>query len=115
AGEIRVGRDVRQLARAAGADDRPLREVRAAQTEPAELHHALRLSRASKNSLRGTDPFDLGDPVGFPGLAAIGRESLFETCGGRRDVGPDEAHDDRFPFKLFLVVELAATVVEAAS
>src|SRR5262249_23202363 len=53
------------------------------------------------------------DPVHFPRLAAISRESLLEVTRGRSDVRDHEAHQDRFAIEGFLVDELAPAVLEA--
>ena len=52
------------------------------------------------------------DPVHFPGLAAIIRESLFKAARSRRDVRDDKAHKDGPAVERFLVEKLAASILE---
>src|SRR5258706_13858912 len=59
-------------------------------------------------------PGEFGDPVSFPGLAAVVGERLLEPEGPGGDIREDEAHEDGSVVQGFLVVELAAAVLEAA-
>src|SRR5579864_4266294 len=54
------------------------------------------------------------DPVGLPGLAAVGGKRLFQPERGRCDVGKNETYEDGSALKSFLIVEFAATVNEPA-
>lgn len=54
------------------------------------------------------------NPVGLPVAATVVRIGLFEACRVGRDVGNDKADEDGFAVEVFLAVELAAAVAEAA-
>src|SRR5258708_30770761 len=54
------------------------------------------------------------DPVDFPCLASIGRVGLFEMGRIRRDVRPDKSNIDGSALPEFLIVELAAAILEFA-
>src|SRR5258708_20188109 len=55
------------------------------------------------------------DPVHLPGLAAILRERLFKAEGLRGDVRKNKSHLDGSAVERFLVVELAAPILEPAA
>src|SRR5205823_14530684 len=56
----------------------------------------------------------LHDPVGLPGLAAVGRERLFPTAGIRGVDVPDEAVENVPAFEHFLRIEFSARAIELA-
>ena len=58
----------------------------------------------------------VGDPVYFPGFAAVVGEGLFEVGGGRGDVRPNKATEDGFAIGAgwFGVEKLAAAIFEFA-
>jgi len=56
----------------------------------------------------------IGNPVHFPGLAAVLGEGLLEVCGVLRDAGPDVANQDRSAVESVLAVKLADTILEFA-
>src|SRR5437016_6651984 len=53
-------------------------------------------------------------PVGFPSLAAVGRECLFPTARIQGVNAPDEAAEDVSAFEYFLRIEFPALAVELA-
>src|SRR6185436_2974779 len=55
-----------------------------------------------------------GDPVHFPGFAAVVRKRLLEAARALGDVGDDEPDEDRAAVERLLRVELAAAVPELA-
>lgn len=59
-------------------------------------------------------PRVVGDPIHFPGFAAIVRERLFEMTGIRLNVGDDEPHENRPAIPRFLVEEFTTPIFELA-
>jgi hypothetical protein len=55
------------------------------------------------------------NPVCFPRFAAVGRERLLHPRRFRRDIQPDVTYQNRAPFILFLILELAAIAGKLAN
>src|SRR5580698_5175320 len=57
---------------------------------------------------------EIRDPVDLPGLAGVGRKSLFPVRGIGRDVRPHEAHAYRFAAQHVVGIKRADTMHETA-
>jgi hypothetical protein len=54
----------------------------------------------------------VGDPVYFPGFAAIFGEGLFKVSGIWSDVGPNISNEDSSAIERLLIEELTTSVLE---
>src|SRR3984893_16788704 len=67
-----------------------------------------------KPEASGARALEIRDPVDLPGLAAVGRKSLFPVSRRCGDIRPNEAHANRFAAQGIVGKESTHTILEAA-